>query len=80
MISNTIEIVKIKKIGFLVTMDNEKASYSLDDNLSISALQKYDFSKNFISWVKVWLGDQKLCVLHGGTTARYSAWERHPPM
>ena len=41
LISDIIEIVKIKKIeGFLVTMDIEKAFDSLDHNLLISALQK----------------------------------------
>ena len=50
LISAIIEIAKIKK-GFLVTMDIEKAFDSLDHNFLISALEKYGFGKNFISWV-----------------------------
>ena len=49
LISDTIEITKIRKIGdFLVTMDIEKAFDSLDLNFLISALEKYGFGQNFI--------------------------------
>ena len=49
LISDTIEITKIRKIGdFLVTMDIEKAFDSLDHNLLISTLEKYGFGQNFI--------------------------------
>ena len=51
LISDIIEIAKIKKVGFLVTMDIEKAFDSLDHNFLISALEKCGFGKNFISWV-----------------------------
>ena len=64
LISDIIEIAKIKKIeGFLVTMDIGKAFDSLDHKFLISALEKYGFGKNFISWVKILLRNQESCVL-----------------
>ena len=45
---------KKKKLeGFLVTLDTEKPFDSLDHNFLISNVEKYDFGKNFISWVKI---------------------------
>ena len=56
LISDVIEIAKITKIEvFLVTMDTEKDFDSLDHKLLISALEKYGFGKNLISWVKILL-------------------------
>ena len=52
-------------------MDIEKAFDSLDHNFLISALEKYGFGKNFISWVKILLRNQESCVLNGGTTTKY---------
>ena len=48
LISDVIEITKIRKIGFLVTMDIEKAFDSLDHDFLISTLEKYGFGQNFI--------------------------------
>ena len=44
-------------------MNIEKAFDSLDHNLFISALEKYGFCKNFISWVKILLKNQESCIL-----------------
>ena len=53
LISDTIEITKIKNIGcFLVTMDIERAFDSLDHNFLISTLEKYGIGQNFMLWVK----------------------------
>ena len=52
-------------------MDIEKAFDSLDHKFLISALGKYGFGKNFISWVKILLRNQELCVLNGGTTRKH---------
>ena len=52
-------------------MDIDKASDSLDHNFLISALEKYAFGKNFISWVKVLLRNQESCVLNGSTTTKH---------
>ena len=42
----------------------------------ISALEKHGFGKNFVSWVKILLRSQELCVLNGGTTTKYFLLER----
>ena len=58
-------------------MDIEKAFDSLDHKFLISALEKYGFGKNFISWVKILLRNQESCVLNGGTTTKYFLLGRH---
>ena len=52
-------------------MDIEKAFDSLDQNFLISALEKYGFGKNFVSWVKILLRSQELCFLEDGPTTKY---------
>ena len=77
LISDIIEIAKIKEIGFfLVTMDIEKAFDSLDHKFLIYALEKYGFGKNFILWVKILLRNQESCVLNGGTNTKHFLLER----
>ena len=73
---------KKKKLeGFLVTLDTEKPFDSLDHNFLISNVEKYDFGKNFISWVKIWLRNRESFVLNGDTTTLYYivflTWEKH---
>ena len=48
LISDIIEITKIRNINFLVTMNIEKAFGSLDHNFLIFTLEKYGFGQNFI--------------------------------
>ena len=43
----------------------------LDHIFVISTLEKYDFGKNFNSWVKILLRDQELCVLNGSATTKH---------
>ena len=43
----------------------------MDHNFLISALEKYGFVKNFISWVKILLINQESYVFNGGTTTKY---------
>ena len=72
LISDVIRIPKLKKLeGFLVAMAIEKAIDSLDHNFLISKLEKHDFRKNVILWVKILLTDQESCVIKGGTTTTY---------
>ena len=40
-------------------MDIENTFDSLDHHFLISALEKYGFDKNFISWVKILLKNQE---------------------
>ena len=66
------KLLKNKKIeGFLVTMNIEKVFHSLDHNFLISALEKYSFGMNFISWGKILSKNQESCVLNGGITTKY---------
>ena len=52
------KLLKQKIEGVLVTMDTEKGFDSIDHNFLISALEKYGFGNNFISWVKILLRNQ----------------------
>ena len=53
-------------------MDIDRAFDSLDHSFLISTLEKYDFGRNFISWVrKILVRNQGLCVLNGGTATKY---------
>ena len=52
-------------------MDIEKALDSLDHEFLILTLEKCDFGKNFILWIKILIRDQESCVINGGTTTKY---------
>ena len=52
-------------------MNIEKAFNSLDQNFLILTLEKYDFGKNLILWVKALLREQESCVINGGTTTKH---------
>ena len=72
LISDIIEITKIRKIGgFLVTMDIEKAFDSLDHNFLICTLEKYGFGQNIILWIKILVNDQGSYVINGGKITKY---------
>ena len=72
LISDIIEIANSRQVeGFLVTMDVEKAFDSLDQKCLISALKKFGFSQNFISWIEIILKNQESCSIKGGTTTKY---------
>ena len=55
--------MKVK--GYLVTTDIEKAFDSFDDTFLISAPEKFGFGKTFIDWIKIFLNEQKLCIMEG---------------
>ena len=57
-------------------MDIEKAFDSLDHFFLIYTLEKYDFGKNFILWVKSLLRDQEFCVINGGTAKVFLTWKK----
>ena len=76
LISDIIEIRGCFNItGFLVTMNIRKAFDSLDHRF-ISILKKFDFRKNFITWIEMLLKDQQSCVINGRTTSQYFKLER----
>ena len=57
-------------------MDIEKAFDSLDHSFLISILKKFDFGKNFITWIEILLKDQQSCVINGGISTHYFNLER----
>ena len=57
-------------------MDIEKAFDSLDHSFLISVLKKFDFGKNFITWIEILSKDQQSCVINGGTSTQYFNLER----
>ena len=71
LISDIIEISDWFNIGgFLVTMDTEIAFDSLDDDFLSSVLRKFEFGKNFITWIEILLKDQLSCAINGGTNTQ----------
>ena len=53
LISDMLEITKtLKKEGFLITIDIEKAFDSVDHNFLLTSLDKYGFGEQFLSWIK----------------------------
>ena len=52
-------------------MDIEKAFDSVDHYFLVSTLEKNNFGKNFIFWIKILLRDQELCVSNGGIPLNY---------
>ena len=75
LISDIIEISGcFNIIGFLVTMDIEKAFDSLDHSFLNSVL--FCFGKKIITWIVILLKNQQSCVINGGTTTQYFNQER----
>ena len=77
LISDMLEITKtLKKEGFLITIDIEKAFDSVDHNFLLTSLDKYGFGEQFLSWIKTILKNQESCIINGGTTTKYFNLER----
>ena len=54
-----------------MTSDTEKALDSLDHTFLVITLEKFTFGKTFIDWIKIFLNEQKSCVINGGITTKY---------
>ena len=65
----------MKVIGYLVTIDIEKAFDSLDHAFLISAVEKIGFGKT-IDWIKIFLNEQEVCVINAGITTKYFKLEK----
>ena len=77
LISDILEMTKNLNIeGYLLTMDIQKAFDSVDHDFFISALKKFGFGSNFISWVKIVLKSQESCVMNGGFSTGFFNLER----
>ena len=77
LISDILETTTIlKKEGFLVTIDIEKAFDSINHDFLLTCLKKYGFGIQFISWIKTLLTNRESCVINGGKTTKYFKLER----
>ena len=68
------DIIELKDtldiVGFLVTMDIEKAFNSLYHSFLISVLKKYASGNSFVNWIEAITKKQESCVINSGTTTR----------
>ena len=72
MISEILEITDVLKIkGLLLTVDIEKAFYSVDHQFLINVLKSSGFEKNVVRWIKILLKNHESCVINGGITTKY---------
>ena len=77
LISDILEITDLLKIkSLLVTVDIEKAFYSVDHQFLINVLKSSGFEKNVVRWIKILL---KSCIINGGTTTKYFKLETGIP-
>ena len=61
---------------FLMTVDIEKAFDSINHCFWIKVLDKFDFEKDFIKWIKILLQNQESCIVNEGTTTNYFKLEK----
>ena len=66
----------LKLNGMLVTIDIQKAFYSVNDKFLTLALKRYGFGKMFIKWIKTLLNNQESCTINGGFTTKYFKLDR----
>ena len=60
----------------LITIDIEKAFYSLNDIFLTEVLKKFSFEEKFIEWIKILPDNQESCIVNGGKTSRCFRLER----
>ena len=58
-------------IGYLVTIDIEKAFDSVDHTFLCAALKKIGFGESYIKWIQILLKGQESCVMNNGFTTKY---------
>ena len=68
------DLMNIK--GYIVTADIQKAFDSLDHDFLLATLEKFNFGKNFIEWIKIIITDQESCVFNGGSSTGYFPLQR----
>ena len=77
LISDVLEICdKLQIKGFLMIVDIEKASDSINQFFLIKVLEKSGFEKDFIKWIKILLQNQESWIVNGGTTTNYFKLEK----
>ena len=60
-----------KLSGFLLFIDFEKAFDSTEWDFMIKCLEKFNFGKDILTWVKTLYNDVSSCVINNGTTCQY---------
>ena len=55
----------------LVTIDIEKAFYSLDHTFLISVLKKLGFGNDFVNWIETLISKQESCIINDGNSTQY---------
>ena len=77
MISDILEIASTLALeGFLVTVDIEKAFYSVNHYFLLQILQKSGFCIDFVSWIKTILKNQESSIINGGKATKHFKLER----
>ena len=77
LISDILEIydhLKIKEC--LMTLDPEKAFYSVNHLFLITALKNYGFKEDFIKRIQILIQNLESCAINGGSTTNYFKLER----
>ena len=65
------DILEIKDLLKIKTVDIERAFDSVDHQFLIYVLQTFGFEKNSVRWIKIVLKNQKSSITNGGITTKY---------
>ena len=72
LISDLLRVTKKMQVkSYLVKIDIEKATDSLDHTFLIRAPETFGFGKIFIDWIKIFLNEQESWVINGEITKKY---------
>ena len=63
-------LVMLDLNDLLVTIDIQKAFDSVNHQFLTLALNRYEFGKMFIKWVKTILNNQESFIINGGLTTK----------
>ena len=56
---------------FFLTVDIDKDFDSVNHLFIFHVLEKFEFGKNFKTWIKFLLTNQESCLINGGKTTKY---------
>ena len=62
---------KAKQHGILLALDFEKAFDSLEWNFIFCILEKFNFDKKLIKWIRLLYNDISSCTINNGTSSGY---------
>ena len=75
-ISDILEIANTLALGFLVTIDIEKAFHSVNHCFLLEILWKFGFGIDFVSCIKTISKNQESSIINGGQKTKYFKLER----